>query len=180
MLNTALTFSPEGALVDDYHKEHFVRGFEDGYAAGSAIGIVDAPWGTTGVAICKDLDFPLLERKYGAAGVLLLLVPAWDWDGPNAVLHEHMATVRGVENGYAIARAAKDGFVSAHCQYGRPLASSVTYEHDPPTAMVVVDVPLGNGHTLYSRYGDWFGWLSVIVGILIVIRIFLFRKRSPI
>jgi apolipoprotein N-acyltransferase len=56
----------------------------------------------------------------------------------------------------------------------------VTYEHDPPTAMVVVDIPLGNGHTLYSRYGDWFGWLSVIVAILIVIRVFLFRKRSPI
>jgi apolipoprotein N-acyltransferase len=180
MLNTALTFSPEGGLVDDYQKEHFVRGFEDGYAPGSAIGIVGAPWGTTGVAICKDLDFPQLERKYGAAGVKMLLVPAWDWDGPNAVLHEHMATVRGVENGYAIARAAKDGFVSAHCQYGRPLASSVTYEHDPPTAMVVVDVPLGNGHTLYSRYGDWFGWLSVIVAMLIVIRVFLFRKRSPI
>jgi apolipoprotein N-acyltransferase len=180
MLNTALTFSPDGALINDYQKEHFVRGFEDGYAPGSAIGIVDAPWGRTGVAICKDLDFPRLERRYGAAGVRLLLVPAWDWDGPNAVLHEHMATVRGVENGYAIARAAKDGFVSAHCQYGRPLASSVTYEHDPPTAMVVVDVPLGNGHTVYSRYGDWFGWLSVIVATLIVIRVFLFRKRPPI
>jgi len=179
MLNTALTFSPDGALIDDYQKHHFVRGFEDGYASGTAIGVVDAPWGTTGVAICKDLDFPRLERKYGAAGVRLLLVPAWDWDGPNAVLHERMATVRGVENGYAIARAAKEGFVSAHCQYGRPLASSVTYEHDPPTAMVVVDVPLGNGHTLYSRYGDWFGWFSMIIAMLIVIRVFLFRNRSP-
>lgn len=176
MLNTALTFSPDGALVNDYQKHHFVRGFEDGYAAGTAIGVVNAPWGTTGVAICKDLDFPALERAYGAAGVRILLVPAWDWEGPNAVLHERMATVRGVENGYAIARAAKEGFVSAHCQYGHGFASSSTFERDP--AMVVMDVPLGSGHTLYSRLGDWFGWFSVIVALLIVIRFFLFRKLS--
>ena len=176
MLNTALTFSPDGALADDYQKQHFVPRFEDGYAAGTSIGVVEAPWGTTGVAICKDLDYPPLERAYGAAGVKLLLVPAWDWDGPNAVLHEHMATVRGVENGYAIARAAKDGFVSAHCQFGRTLVSSSTSEHDP--AVVVVDVPLGSGHTIYGRMGEWFGWLSVIVALLIVVRIFVFRERS--
>jgi apolipoprotein N-acyltransferase len=88
-----------------------------------------------------------------------------------------MATVRGVENGYAIARAAKDGYVSAHCQFGRTLASSSTFEHDP--AMVVVDVPLGSGHTLYSRIGEWFGWFSVLAALLIVIRVFFFRMRSP-
>ena len=63
MLNTALTFSPDGALIDDYQKHHFVRGFEDGYASGTAIGVVDAPWGTTGVAICKDLDFPTARAQ---------------------------------------------------------------------------------------------------------------------
>ena len=177
MLNTALTFSPDGTLVNDYQKHHFVRSFEDGYAPGTAIGIVNPPWGTTGIAICKDLDFPPLERAYGAAGVRLLLVPAWDWEGPNAVLHERMATVRGVENGYAIARAAKDGFVSAHCQYGHAFASASTFEHDP--AMVVVDLPLGNGHTLYDRFGDWFGWLSVIVAVLILARCFVFTQQTP-
>jgi apolipoprotein N-acyltransferase len=174
MLNTALTFSPDGRLVNNYQKHHFVRGFEDGYEPGTAIGVIHAPWGTTGVAICKDLDFPPLERAYGEAGVILVLVPAWDWEGPKAVLHERMATVRGVENGYAIARAAKEGFVSAHCQYGRLLASTSTFQRDP--AMVIADVPLGNGHTLYNRFGDWFGWLSVIAAVFILIRTFLPRK----
>ncbi len=144
-INAAWIFSPDGAMAGEYHKHYFVTGFEDGYQSGDRIYAVDAPWGRTGVAICKDLDYPWFIRAYGASDVALLLVPAWDWEGPNAVMHERMALVRGIENGFAMARSAKTGFVTAHDAFGRILASNSTFAEDP--AMVVADVPLGPGST---------------------------------
>jgi apolipoprotein N-acyltransferase len=126
-----------------------------------------------GVAICKDLDYPWFIREYGARNVGLMLVPAWDWEGPNAVMHERMALVRGVENGFAIARSAKTGFVTAHDAYGRTLASSSTFAEDPVT--VVADVPIGPGSTLYSEFGDWFGWLCLLASLVILAMVFILR-----
>jgi apolipoprotein N-acyltransferase len=74
-MNAAWVFSPDGALVGEYRKHYFVRGFEDGYQSGDRIYVIDAPWGKTGVAICKDLDYPWFIRAYGARNVTLMLVP---------------------------------------------------------------------------------------------------------
>ena len=175
-LNGAWIFMPNGALAGDYHKHYFVRGFEDGYQSGNNAYAIDAQWGKMGVAICKDLDYPWFITEYGAKNVTLMLVPAWDWEGPNAVMHERMSVVRGVENGFAMARSAKTGYVTAHDAYGRTLASSSTFSQDP--AMVVADVPLGPGSTLYTSWGDWFGWLCVLASLIIVMMVMIFRPRS--
>lgn len=172
-LNGAWVFMPNGALAGDYHKHYFVRGFEDGYQAGDRTYAIDAQWGKIGVAICKDLDYPWFITDYGARNVTLMLVPAWDWEGPNAVMHERMAVVRGVENGFAMARSAKTGYVTAHDAYGRTLASSSTFAADP--AMVVADVPLGPGPTLYTEWGDWFGWLCVAASLVILMMVIFVR-----
>jgi len=174
-LNAAWIFSPDGAMRGEYDKHYFVQGFEAGYTSGDRIYTVDAPWGKTGVAICKDLDYPWFIRAYGQNAATLMLVPAWDWVGPNAVMHERMSVARGVENGFAMARAAKTGFVTAHDAYGATLVSGSTFDADP--AMVVADVPIGPGPTLYTRYGDWFGWLSIVVSIGILIAVLL-RPRE--
>ena len=60
-MNAAWVFSPAGALVGEYHKHYFVRGFEDEYRSGDRIYVIDAPWGKTGVAICKDLNYPMVH-----------------------------------------------------------------------------------------------------------------------
>jgi apolipoprotein N-acyltransferase len=175
--NAAWIFLPNGAL-SEYHKHYFVRGFENGYQSGKGIYAISAPWGKVGVAICKDLDYPWFIRGYGAQDVRLMLVPAWDWEGPNAVLHERMAFVRGVENGFAMARSAKTGFVTAHDAYGHTIASSSTFAKDP--AIIVADVPLGPGSTLYSEFGEWFGWLCLAASLLILVMVFRFRPSRPV
>jgi apolipoprotein N-acyltransferase len=98
--------------------------------------------------ICPDPDYPRFIRGYGATGVKLMLVPAWDWEGPNAAMQERMALGRGVENGFAIARSAKTGLVSAHDAFGRTPGSNSTFAHDP--VMLVGDVPLGPGTSLFA------------------------------
>ncbi len=175
-LNGAWVFMPNGALAGDYHKHYFVRGFEDGYQSGDRIYSIGAQWGKMGVAICKDLDYPWFITGYGAKNVTLMLVPAWDWEGPNAAMHERMSVVRGVENGFAIARAAKTGYVTAHDAYGRTLASSSTFDEDP--AMVVADIPTGPGPTLYTYFGDWFGWFSIVASLILIMMVFILTPRA--
>ena len=64
------------------------------------------------------MDFPRLSREYAGDGASLLLVPAWDFD-LDGWLHARMAVLRGVENGFAIARAARNGLLTLSDSRGR-------------------------------------------------------------
>ncbi len=106
------------------------------------------------------MDFPRLSREYSEDGVALLLVPAWDFvdDG---WLHGRMAILRGVESGFSIARSPKLGILTATDDRGRVLAQRRTI--GPQFATVIADIPVRHDATIYSRFGNWFGWLCVLV-----------------
>ncbi|MGH9352580.1 MAG: hypothetical protein ACRD2G_10525 [Terriglobia bacterium] len=55
-----------------------------------------------------DMDYPALARQNGSRAVGLLLVPAWDF-GADRLWHARMAFMRGVEDGFTVARVAKNG-----------------------------------------------------------------------
>lgn len=108
--NQARVYAP-GAPPQGYNKRHMLPGFESQFKPGATLTLMSEPSGMWGVAICKDMDFTALSRQYGEAGVGLMLVPAWDF-----VLdrwwHGHIAVMRGVESGFSIARAAKQGYLT--------------------------------------------------------------------
>ena len=108
--NIAVLFSPRGAIVATYAKQHLIPGIERDYTPGDTPLVVPAAAPTWGVAICKDLDFPALGRRYAAQGVGLMLVPAWDF-GVDGRQHERMAAMRGIESGFAIVRSAAQGLL---------------------------------------------------------------------
>ncbi|HEY5810692.1 MAG TPA: nitrilase-related carbon-nitrogen hydrolase, partial [Povalibacter sp.] len=144
-----------------YLKRRMVPGLEEHFTGG-AESLVDHGYG---VAICKDLDFPGLIREYGAAQTRLLLVPAWDFVGDGR-LHARMAVVRGVENGFALARAAAMGRLTVSDAFGRIVAERVT---DPSSASTLsATVGLVSGRTLYSRTGNALAWLVVAAAVAIV------------
>jgi len=74
--------------------------------------------------------------------------------------------VRGVEEGFAIARAAQEGNLTFSDAYGRILAEIST--SSAPEVFLVKDIPPGPGATIYTHFGDWFGWLCVIALACIV------------
>jgi len=76
-----------------------------------------------------------------------------------------MAVMRGVEGGFAIVRPAHDGLVYASDAQGRLVALKKT----APTGltMIVADLPLGPGPTLYARIGDLFPWMCVICSLVL-------------
>jgi apolipoprotein N-acyltransferase len=159
--NRAFAFARNDWL--SYDKRHMIPGFESHFDSGSAPLIFERDGVRYGVAICKDMDFPALGREY--AGVDVMLVPAWDFTD-DAWLHSRMAVLRGVENGYAIARSARNGVLTVSDGYGR-----VIYEapSGPQTAYNVELPASGPGRTLHSRIGDAFGWSMLALAALLVL-----------
>jgi apolipoprotein N-acyltransferase len=160
--NVSWVFSADGARAVEYDKRHLVPFLEGDFQRGDVPAPFAGPGAQWGVAICKDLDFPGWLREYGNLGVRILAVPAWDFFADGR-MHSRMAVVRGVENGFAVIRSAQGGVVTVSDAYGRVLVeqSSAT---DP---QVVQSVAAGPGATFYTRYADWFGWLSVFLTVVV-------------
>ncbi len=96
--NVALVFSPEGKTVARYEKIHLFAPMGEGrLAAGEDTPCFDLPWGRTALAVCYDLRFPELFRRYVELGAFfVLLMAAW----PQARL-DHWRTLlcaRAIEN----------------------------------------------------------------------------------
>lgn len=96
--NVALVLSPEGETVARYEKIHLFAPMGEGrLAAGKKTPCFDLPWGRTALAVCYDLRFPELFRRYVEEGAsFVLLAAAW----PRARL-EHwriLLRARAVEN----------------------------------------------------------------------------------
>jgi len=141
-----------------YDKHYLIPGLEAEYIPGKDLLSLDR----VGVAICKDMDFPRFLRSYGRRHIGLMLVPAWDFVADGR-LHSRMAVVRGVENGFAVARSASNGLLTLNDANGRVVAEA------PSThGTLVGEIRLGSGGTFYTRSGDAFGWSLVIlcVGLL--------------
>jgi apolipoprotein N-acyltransferase len=175
--NRAWLWSPAGTLDGDYSKRHLMPGFEDAFVSGR-VRVVRIVEGTlTGIGIGKDMDFPRLGREYGRAEVRLMLVPGWDF-GRDAWENSRVAVLRGVEGGYSIVRAARDGFLTISDSYGRVLDQERSSER--PYAELEAKVPIGSGMTVYDRIGDTFGWLALVLGIaLSAVALRPRRKEEP-
>ena len=155
--NFAIITSPSFDAL--YEKHHMVVGWEDGYEVGTSVVMLPPPHKNIGVQICKDMDFPRFSRAYAGSGAQLLLVPAWDFQVDDW-LHGRMAVMRGVESGFAIARSAKQGFMTISDNRGRILFEARS--DATGTAHVLGTIRLSRERTFYSRFGDWFAWLNLI------------------
>lgn len=156
----ALSITPDGR-IQRYDKRHPVPGLEDSYRPGRASGLLG---GGRAMEICKDMDFPDTIRADAAKGIRLAGVPAGDM-GIDGWQHGIMSVMRGVEDGFAMVRPAHDGLVFATDAQGRLIA----LKKDAPQGltMIVADLPLGAGPTLYTRIGNAFPWVCVIFSLVL-------------
>jgi len=157
--NSSRLYSADGKLRANYDKHHLIPGVEPEKPGDKRV-ILDEPSGRWGLQICKDMDFPKLSREYAAEGANLLLVPAWDFN-LDGWLHARMAILRAVENGFALARSARNGLLTLSDNRGRILAEAATV----PGRFVSItrNVNVSREETFYTRAGDWFAWLCVVV-----------------
>jgi len=172
--NIAWVFPPDGGTPKIYSKRHMVPGLESAFTPG------DAPLtlpNRIGIEICKDMDFNRMLRKDSREHADVMAVPAWDFDA-DADLHGNMAVMRDVENGFAMARAARDGLLTLSDAQGRILALRRTSKDGFTT--LVGDLPRGinAGNTVYDRIGDAFAWLCIAASAILLLLGFLPRKKA--
>ena len=174
--NEARVYTP-GAPVATYDKEHMLPPFESNITPGTSLTLLRSSGGrgTWGVAVCKDMDFTQLSRRYGAAGVGLMLVPAWDFF-LDWIEHGHMAVMRGVESGFSVVRSARGGSLFASDDRGRILGE--IRSDAAPFSSLLVSVPQTHDRTLFLLLGDWFAWVAVALLVLCLAQLVRLRQST--
>lgn len=97
--NSASFFASTGRMMGIYRKIHlFGLMQEDDYLApGSSPLAMDLPWGKTALAICYDLRFPELFRRYAIEGAKIIIVPA-EWPLARIDHWRALMIARAIEN----------------------------------------------------------------------------------
>jgi predicted amidohydrolase len=113
--NASLVFDPQGRRVARYDKVHLF-GFSKGketydesrtIEAGREVVSFEAPWGKTGIAICYDLRFPELFRRFG--DVTLIVLPAAFTETTGRAHWEVLLRARAIENQCYLLASAQGG-----------------------------------------------------------------------
>lgn len=96
-----------------------------------------------------------------------MLVPAWNPTFEDAWMEGRNTLMRGVENGYAVVRVAREGFMTVSDAYGRILDEK---ESQPlPGSVLLAKVTVADRvPTLYTKIGDLFGWLCVAASAVLL------------
>ena len=113
-------------------------------------------------AICYEVIYPDLIRRFVQDGSELLTTITNDaWYGRSSAAYQHweQASMRSIEEGRYLARAANTGISGFVDPYGRVVAKTRLFEQ----ATVVQDIRFINDRTIYSRIGDLVAWLSLVV-----------------
>jgi apolipoprotein N-acyltransferase len=108
--NRALLAAPDGSATW-YDKQRLVPGWEARNSPGYSPVFLKVGNTPVGIAICKDMHFPEIGRQY-AGNAAIMVVPAYDF-GRDGWMGARMTALRAVENGYSVARSARNGMVSA-------------------------------------------------------------------
>jgi apolipoprotein N-acyltransferase len=185
--NSAVLVDPQGQRVFVYDKMHLVPFGEyepfplihrvvahlsdevGGFHRGNKYAVGQLPGGNTfGVFICYEAIYPGEVRRFAANGARLLLNISNDgWFGRSAAAeqHLHMVRVRAVENRRWIVRATNNGYTVSVDPYGRII------EPLPPDVRAAADLPYDfrTNETIYTRFGDWFAWMCVVVSVILLV-----------
>lgn len=99
VFNTVAVVSPVSGILGAYRKIHLFRqsGEDRWITSGQAPLALDMPWGRTGFAICYDLRFPELFRRYADDGAEVVIVPC-AWPNPRLEHYRTLLRARAIEN----------------------------------------------------------------------------------
>jgi apolipoprotein N-acyltransferase len=119
-------------------------------------------------SICYEIIYPDLVRRFVRGGSELLTTITNDaWFGRTSapVQHFEQASMRAIEEGRYLVRAANTGISGIVNPYGQVLARSDIYQ----PAVVVGEARLLSVSTVYSRIGDVFAYASGVVTLVLLL-----------
>jgi apolipoprotein N-acyltransferase len=161
--NEAWWFEPSGGLATNYLK-HYMAPPEREFIPGDEFPTNEIDGVRYAVAICKDMHFASLGRAFGARDAAVMLVPAWDFK-KDRFYAMNMTKLRGIESGFAIVRASRDGLLTVTDAFGRVLDAAESTSM--PGTTLLTKARIGpRVPTIYTRIGDALGWLCLAAAAL--------------
>ena len=188
--NSAFLVSSDGKITGEYSKSHLVpfgeymplRNFlskfikvvnEIGeFSAGEKYNVINSTAGKLGVNICFEAIFPDEVRKSvknGAEILVNLTNDAWYLKTSAPYQHFTMNVFRAVENRRFVVRAANTGVSGFIDPTGRVKSKTEIFT---TTTLTDYIQPL-NHLTFYTKFGDVFAYLCIIISIILLT----FRKK---
>lgn len=126
--------------------------------------------------VCYESTFPEIVRLGALDGSELLVIVSNDaWFGPTSApyLHAEISRFRAIENRLPVVRAANTGVSLILDEYGRELVRLPFGKQGYLKATLQQGTPT----TIFVRWGNWVGKLSVIVAIAGLLYSFIKRKK---
>ena len=176
--NAAFMLKPDGRTAAVYRKmqlvpfgeyvplksllfflDPLVEGVGD-FSPGAEMARLPIDGATISTAICYEIVYPGLVRQAVTGGSQLLTTITNDaWYGYSSAPYQHFlqASMRAIEEGRYLARAANTGISGIVDPYGHVLAQSELFE----TTVLTGQVRLLSDLTVYARIGDLFGYMCL-------------------
>ncbi|MCB9144917.1 MAG: apolipoprotein N-acyltransferase [Anaerolineales bacterium] len=164
--DTALLVSPEGEETARRAKINITSGEADaGIVAGPPqFFSTSTPYGNVGISVCWDVHRLWIIRELARSGAQIILLPMDnDFNGTRTFppFHAADAVFRAVENHVTFGLGTVNGLSLVIDPYGRITAEGKLNER----GVTVGETFTVENRTLYTRFGDWFGWAMVAATI---------------
>ncbi|MGC2695857.1 MAG: apolipoprotein N-acyltransferase [Candidatus Angelobacter sp.] len=197
LLNSALVMDPHGAILGRYDKIHLVPFGEyvpfqsllffankltrevGDFGRGTQRKVFDLNGTRVGVFICYESVFPNEVREFAANGAQVLINISDDlWYGETSAPSQHlqMSRMRAMENHRWVLLATNNGTSASIDPFGRVVKQA------PRNVRTALPAPYApqNESTFYSRNGDIFAWVCVVISCLAVFFRWRIRARTMI
>lgn len=141
----------------------------------AGLALFETPYGKAGISVCWDVHRLWIIRELARSGAQIVLLPMDnDFNGTRTFPPFHAADVvfRAVENRLAFGEAAVSGLSMVVDPYGRITAEGKINER----GVTVGETFVVEGHTLYTRFGDWFGW-TMVASLIGLVAVSLLKKK---
>jgi apolipoprotein N-acyltransferase len=181
--NAAFLVRKDGTVAGVYQKMHLVPFGEfvplkqllffvgplveqvGGFTPGPDMVMLPTSHGPISTAICYEIVFPRLVSESVSRGSQLLTTITNDgWYGYSSAPYQHFlqASMRAIEQGRFLARAANTGITGFVDPYGRVLQKTEIFER----AILVGDVRMLDVRTIYGRIGDLFAYICAALTLV--------------
>jgi apolipoprotein N-acyltransferase len=185
--NSAFLVRPDGTTGGVYRKMHLVPFGEyvplkrlfffagplveavSDFSPGDKAALLPVDGHKINVSICYEIVYPNLVRNFVLEGSELLTTITNDaWFGDTSAPHQHFAqaSMRAIEQGRYLVRAANTGISGIVDPHGRVLARSGLFE----PAMLIGEARYLRGSTFYARTGDLFAYVSAVLTLVLLLQ----------
>lgn len=180
LYNAAFLLAPDGHTVAVYRKIHlvpfgefiplqqyvkFISPLVDSlldFSAGTSVVMLPVDGHLTSTAICYEVVYPsLINTAVDGGSELLSTITNDAWYGESSAPFQHweMASMRAIEQGRYLVRAANTGISGIVDPYGRVVERSAIFEQTG----LVGEVRFLTDRTVYSSIGDAIAYFAILL-----------------